>query len=194
MTSGYFPGGYGGGPYDDLFGRYAGGGPRQPRRIDITQLLTERARDLVNAAARRAAETGSPDLDTDHLLWAMTEDETIRSLLSRAGADAVQLRTMLEELPRRGEPHEQPPSLTPAAKRALLDAHQISRALGSTYIGPEHLLFSLALNPDSPGGRILRAVNVTRRRSSRRPSAVGPVSPRPGPRRARPRWTSTAVT
>src|SRR3954469_23774801 len=161
MTSGYFPGGYGGGPYDDLFGRYAGGGPRQPRRIDITQLLTERARDLVNAAARRAGETGNPDLDTDHLLWAMTEDETTRSLLSRAAADPVQLRTMLEELPRRGEPHEQPPSLTPAAKRVLLDAHQISRALGSTYIGPEHLLFSLALNPDSPGGRILRAVNVT---------------------------------
>src|SRR3954466_2128070 len=156
MTSGYFPGGY-----DDLFGRYAGGGPRQPRRIDITQLLTERARDLVNAAARRAGETGNPDLDTDHLLWAMTEDETTRSLLSRAGADPVQLRTMLEELPRRGEPHEQPPSLTPAAKRALLDAHQISRALGSTYIGPEHLLFALALNPDSPGGRILRALNVT---------------------------------
>src|SRR3954469_12007544 len=161
MTSGYFPGGYGGGPYDDLFGSYAGGGPRQPRRIDITQLLTERARDLVNAAARRAAETGSPDLDTDHVLWAMTEDETIRSLLSRAGADAVQLRTMLEELPRRGEPHEQPPALTPAAKRALLDAHQISRALGSTYIGPEHLLFALALNPESPGGQILRALNVT---------------------------------
>src|SRR3954471_18913520 len=156
MTSGFFPGGY-----DDLFGSYAGGGPRQPRRIDITQLLTERARDLVNAAARRAAETGSPDLDTDHLLWAMTEDETIRSLLSRAGADPVQLRTMLEELPRRGEPHEQPPSLTPAAKRALLDAHQISRALGSTYIGPEHLLFALAVNPDSPGGRALRGLNIT---------------------------------
>src|SRR4051812_10428551 len=156
MTSGFFPGGY-----DDFFGRYAGGGPRQPRRIDITQLLTERARDLVNAAARRAAETGSPDLDTDHLLWAMTEDETPRQLLSRAGADPVRLRTMLEELPRRGEPHDEPPSLTPAAKRALLDAHQISRALGSTYIGPEHLLFALALNPDSPGGRILRAMNVT---------------------------------
>src|SRR3954452_14712004 len=160
MSSGFFPGPYGS-PFDDFFARYGGGpgGPRQ--RIDITQFLTERARDLVNAAARRAAETGSPDLDTDHLLWAMTEDETIRSLLSRAGADPLQLRTMLEELPRRGGPHEQPPSVTPAAKRALLDAHQISRGLGSTYIGPEQLLFSLALNPDSPGGRVLRAMNVT---------------------------------
>jgi ATP-dependent Clp protease ATP-binding subunit ClpC len=161
MTSGYFPGPYGG-PFDGLFGQqYSGGGPRQPRRIDITQLLTERARDLVNAAARRAAETGSSDLDTDHLLWAMTEDDSTRQLISRAGADPVQLRAQLEELPPRGEPHSEAPSLTPAAKRALLDAHQISRALGSTYIGPEHLLFALALNPDSPGGRILRAMNVT---------------------------------
>jgi ATP-dependent Clp protease ATP-binding subunit ClpC len=160
MTSGYFPGGYGG-SYDDLFGGYAGGGPRQPRRIDITQLLTERARELMNTAARRAAETGSSDLDTDHLLWAMTEDESTRQLIGRAGADPAQLRTLLEEQPPRGEPRPDQPSLTPAAKRALLDAHQISRALGSTYIGPEHLLFALALNPDSPGGRILRALNVT---------------------------------
>jgi ATP-dependent Clp protease ATP-binding subunit ClpC len=160
MTSGYFPGGYGG-SYDDLFGGYAGGGPRQPRRIDITQLLTERARELVNTAARRAAETGSSDLDTDHLLWAMTEDDALRQLISRAGADVTQLRTLLEQQPPRGEPHSEQPSLTPAAKRALLDAHQISRALGSTYIGPEHLLFALALNPDSPGGRLLRALNVT---------------------------------
>ena len=71
MTSGYFPGPYGS-PFDDFFARYMGG-PRQPRqRIDITQLLSEQARELVNAAARRAAEVGSADLDTDHLLWAMT--------------------------------------------------------------------------------------------------------------------------
>ena len=107
MTSGYFPGGYGG-SYDDLFGGYAGGGPRQPRRIDITQLLTERARELVNTAARRAAETGSSDLDTDHLLWAMTEDDSIRQLISRAGADVIQLRTLLEQQPPRGEPHSAP--------------------------------------------------------------------------------------
>src|SRR3954447_10304805 len=69
MTSGFFPGGY-----DDLFGRYAGGGPRQPRRIDITQLLTERARDLVNAAARRAAETGSPDLRAQDIQVEFTEE------------------------------------------------------------------------------------------------------------------------
>jgi ATP-dependent Clp protease ATP-binding subunit ClpC len=160
MTSGYFPGSYGS-PFDDFFARYMGGA-RQPRqRIDITQFLSEQARELVNAAARRAAEAGSPDLDTDHLLWAMTEEEPTRQLISRAGADPAQLRAELDGLPRRGEPRAETPSLTPAAKRALLDAHQISRALGSTYIGPEHLLFALAVNPDSPAGRILRQRGVT---------------------------------
>src|SRR3954447_23947548 len=160
MTSGYFPGPYGS-PFDDFFARYMGGA-RQPRqRIDITQFLSEQARELVNAAARRAAEVGSPDLDTDHLLWAMTDEEPTRQLIVRAGADPAQLRADLDNLPPRGEPRAEPPALTPAAKRALLDAHQISRALGSTYIGPEHLLFALALNPESPGGQILRGLNVT---------------------------------
>ena len=89
MTSGFFPGGSGS-PFDDFFARYlaGGGSPRQPRqRIDITQFLSERARELVNTAARRAAEMGSPDLDTDHLLWAMTEEESTQHLLSRAGVN-----------------------------------------------------------------------------------------------------------
>src|SRR4051795_3222860 len=160
MSSEYFPGPYGS-PFDDFFARYMGGA-RQPRqRVDITQFLSEQARGLVNAAARRAAEAGSPDLDTDHLLWAMTEEESTRQFLGRTGVDPGQLRAELDALPRRGEPRAEPPALTPAAKRALLDAHQISRALGSTYIGPEHLLFALALNPDSPGGRLLRQQGVT---------------------------------
>src|SRR3954451_15940671 len=160
MTSGYFPGPYGS-PFDDFFARYMGGA-RQPRqRVDITQFLSEQAREVVNAAARRAAEVGSPDLDTDHLLRAMTEEEPTRQLISRAGADPAQLRAELDGLPRRGEPRAEMQALTPAAKRALLDGHQISRALGSTYIGPEHLLFALAVNPDSPGGRILRQRGVT---------------------------------
>src|SRR4051794_14642217 len=163
MTSGFFPGGSGS-PFDDFFARYlaGGGSPRQPRqRIDITQLLSEQARELLNTAARRAAGTGSADLDTEHLLWAMTEEESTQHLLSRAGVNPGQLRQQLEGMPSRGEPRAETPALTPAAKRALLDAHQISRALGSTYIGPEHLLFALAVNPDSPGGRLLRQRGVT---------------------------------
>ncbi len=58
-------------------------------------------------------------------------------------------------------PSGQPPQLTPGAKRALLDAHRISHSLGSTYIGPEHILFALAVNPESMAGRMLAAERVT---------------------------------
>ncbi|MFJ6955276.1 ATP-dependent Clp protease ATP-binding subunit, partial [Micromonospora aurantiaca (nom. illeg.)] len=51
-------------------------------------------------------------------------------------------------------------SLTPAAKRALLDAHQLSRAMGANYIGPEHILMALPLNPESPAGRMLAAGRI----------------------------------
>src|SRR5919112_6730465 len=161
MTSPFFPGSYGS-PFDDFFARYLAGEQRAPRqRVDITQFLSQQARELVDSAARQAVGSGSADLDTEHLLWAMTGDESTRTFLSRTGLDPDRLRSGLEEQLRRGEPLDEAPSLTPAAKRALLDAHRVSRALGSTYIGPEHLLFALALNPDSPGGRLLRQRGVT---------------------------------
>ncbi|MBO0777184.1 MAG: ATP-dependent Clp protease ATP-binding subunit, partial [Actinobacteria bacterium] len=59
------------------------------------------------------------------------------------------------------ERRAEPPALTPAAKRALLDAHRISRAVGSSYIGPEHLLLALAVNPESGAGRMLGSSHVT---------------------------------
>jgi ATP-dependent Clp protease ATP-binding subunit ClpC len=46
-------------------------------------------------------------------------------------------------------------ALTPAAKRALLDSLQVSRAMGASYVGPEHILMALGVNPDTAAGRLL---------------------------------------
>jgi ATP-dependent Clp protease ATP-binding subunit ClpC len=65
MTTPFFPGPYGS-PFDDFFGRYLGGEQRTPRqRVDITQFLSQQARELVNAAALEAVSTSSADLDTE---------------------------------------------------------------------------------------------------------------------------------
>ncbi|MEI4280561.1 ATP-dependent Clp protease ATP-binding subunit [Klenkia terrae] len=157
-----FDTGSGRSPFDDFFSAFLSSGARRGmQRVDITQLLSDHARQVVSAAARQAAAWGGRDLDAEHLLWALAGHEPTRGLLARAGADPEQLRAQLEGALRRGEPTEQPPVLTPAAKRALLDAHQVSRASGSTYIGPEHLLFALALNPESGAGRFLGGSRVT---------------------------------
>ncbi|SDY02560.1 ATP-dependent Clp protease ATP-binding subunit ClpC [Modestobacter sp. DSM 44400] len=177
MTSG-FPGEpYGASPFDDFFQAFLGPGARRGmQRVDITQLLSDHAKQVVASAAQQATEWGSTDLDCEHLLWALAGHEPTRTLLARAGADPDQLRTQLEGGLRRGAPTGQPPALTPAAKRALLDAHQVSRASGSTYIGPEHLLFALSLNPESGAGRALHGARVTPEALQR--AAAGGPAPR----------------
>ncbi|MFJ8135270.1 ATP-dependent Clp protease ATP-binding subunit [Streptomyces sp. NPDC096013] len=178
MTSGYTD------PDDDPLGEFlarffggapgagAGGAPRpDPRRIDIGRLLSQPARDLVRGAAQYAAEHGSHDLDTQHLLRAALAAEPTRGLLTRAGADPDSLAAEIDE--RSGPAH--PPdgtslALTPAVKRALLDAHDLARAGGTGYIGPEHVLGALAANPDSAAGHILNAARYA-------PTGLPPESP-----------------
>jgi ATP-dependent Clp protease ATP-binding subunit ClpC len=164
MSGLFGPEGFGPSSFDDFLARIygAGSGPlRRGYRIDITRLMSGPARELVSAAAAQAAEHDGADLDTVQLLWAATKVEPTRQLLARAGADPDALAASIEEREARGERSGQPPQLTPGAKRALLDAHQISRSLGSTYIGPEHILFALAVNPESSAGRMLSGARVT---------------------------------
>ncbi|MDX3579608.1 ATP-dependent Clp protease ATP-binding subunit [Streptomyces sp. FL07-04A] len=163
MTSGFNgPEGYGD-PFGEFLARFFGGPRPGPRQINIGQLLSRPARDLVRGAAQYAAEHGSRDLDTEHLLRAALSAEPTRSLLSRAGADPDSLATEIDERsgPAQYPPGEAPPptslSLTPAAKRALLDAHDLARSRGAGHIGPEHVLGALASNPDSAAGHILNA-------------------------------------
>ena len=162
MSSGMY-GGAGFDPFEEFLARFFGAGAaRRPvQRVNIGRLMSEQARELVRDAAAQAAQWGSQDLDADHLLWATTRQESTRQLLARAGGDPDAIAREVESRQPHGQAREAPPALTPSAKRALLDAHQISRAVGSSYIGPEHLLFALAVNPESPAGRILGAARVT---------------------------------
>ncbi|MFD5568468.1 ATP-dependent Clp protease ATP-binding subunit [Streptomyces cadmiisoli] len=145
--------------FDDLMSRYFGGPGTAPptrrmQRVDIGSLLSERARELVAEAREIAADEGSEDLDARDLLAAATEHDSTRRLLSEAGADPDRIRERLGTGAGTGAKSE-PAALTPAAKRALLDAYQISRAEGASYIGPEHLLRALAANPESAAGQAL---------------------------------------
>ena len=193
MTSGFPPAGFGseGDPFGEFLARFFGGPRQGPRQIDIGRLLSQPARELVRGAAQYAAQHGSRDLDTQHLLRAALATEPTRSLLSRAGADPDSLASEIDERsgPAQHAPDEAPAptslSLTPAVKRALLDAHELARASGTGYIGPEHVLSALAANPDSAAGHILNSARFA-------PSGLPPEAPEAAPPRGeRPRSTGT---
>lgn len=200
MTSGYTgPQGYGSDPFSELsefLARFFAG--QRPQHVDIGRLMSRQARQLVADAATYAAEHGSTDLDTQHLLRAAVTAEPTRSLLSRAGADPDSLATQIDERTGpAGRPRGETPSpaslaLTPAAKRALLDAHELARAGGAGHIGPEHVLTALVANPDSAAGAILNAARFS-------PASLPPEAPEPPApggersRPARPRKSPTAT-
>jgi ATP-dependent Clp protease ATP-binding subunit ClpC len=154
----------GSGQFDDFLARFLSGGgqlPQSVQRVDITRMMSQEARELLATAAAKAADLGSSDLDTEHLLWAAAHREPLRQLLQRAGVDPDEIAQEIERRGRRDAPRQVVPALTPAAKRALLQAHQISRALGASYLGPAHILLALSLNPESEGGRMLNERGAT---------------------------------
>ncbi|ADD43492.1 ATP-dependent Clp protease ATP-binding subunit [Stackebrandtia nassauensis] len=151
----------GAGAFDDIVNRFFGRDPfgdRPVQRVDLTRLLSDQSRRLLRRAVEHAQERGQ-DVDVTHLLWSACQDDPARSMLSQANADPDELASRMDAAA--GEPGEstqEVPPLTPAAKRALRDAHAQSRAAGVGYIGPEHIILGIAANPDTEAGRALRSL------------------------------------
>ncbi|MBT2441849.1 ATP-dependent Clp protease ATP-binding subunit [Streptomyces sp. ISL-36] len=150
-------------PFNELLNRFFGmspaASPPAVQRVPIGRLLTDSARDLIGRATTRAAEDGSADLDTEHLLWAATQVEPTRSLLERSGADPDELGKLVgEALPGASGVPSAEPGLTPAAKRVLLRAYGRSQESGVSYIGPEHILGALLDDPASAAAKLLGAL------------------------------------
>ena len=111
---------------------------------------------------------GSLDLDTDHLLYAALQDDVVRHVLEQIDADPQAIAAQLEEEAEMGERTDVAPSLAPDAKAALLAAYEESRELGSSYVGPEHVLLALARDTDTEAG----AARAFRRLPHEAPGAV----------------------
>ncbi|WP_145503011.1 ATP-dependent Clp protease ATP-binding subunit [Streptomyces sp. CFMR 7] len=174
-------------PFSDLLNRFFGMSPASSppavQRVPIGRLLTEPARELLDAAAGRAVQDGTSDLDTEHLLWAATQVEPTRRLLARAGVDPDALGERIARvLPRESQEPSSEPGLTPAAKRTLALAHARSQAAEVSYIGPEHILGALLGDAGSGASRFLRAqdMDVSELRDMADRAAGGQGSPGSG--------------
>jgi ATP-dependent Clp protease ATP-binding subunit ClpC len=127
--------------------------------------FTERARATLRLAVRQAREQGAPEVGTEHLLG---------GLLNEGGNLGLQVLRVLEIQPdqlTRELAHNAPPVAAedagrrfsgPAANALELTA---TEAIGMqhNYIGCEHLLVALALEPDGTAGKVLRSLGADAR-------------------------------
>src|SRR5215203_5517170 len=166
----------GGSLFDDFFdgffdeeprGETRGGGVvprRQAEQVDITQFFNDSTTELLQRAAQQAVEWGNLDLSSEHLLYAALEDNVVRRVLEGVEADPEAIRAQLEEEADKGGRTDVTPSLAPDAKRALLAAYEESQALGSSYIGPEHVLLALASDEESEAAGVLSRFGLSHTR------------------------------
>ncbi|MEO3854269.1 ATP-dependent chaperone ClpB [Acrocarpospora sp. B8E8] len=111
--------------------------------------LTQKSQEALHDAQTKALRSGHTEIDAEHLLLALLDQELGSRLLAQAGADVPRLRTGLEaELARR--PRVSGPSAAPGQvfvtqrlSRLFDTAEQEAKRLKDEYVSVEHLLIAL---------------------------------------------------
>src|SRR6516162_8984685 len=126
-----------------------GGGrvPDQGGSMDINR-FTEKAQEAVLAARSLAARNGQTQIEPEHLLLALLEQEggVAPAILQKAGLDAGTVRSraqrVIAQLPKVTGAGDSP---NPGSRlnRVLLQAEDEAKGLKDDYVSVEHLLLAL---------------------------------------------------
>ena len=140
--------------------------PRRTRRGGggAEDRLSDHAKELLQAAARAAVERGRNEVDTEHLLTALLDSDVVKTLMGQFKVSVDELRRQLDEESPRGKASEEEPreiGVSPRVKNAIGRAMAISRDMGHSYVGPEHLLIGLAEEGEGIAADVLRRYGLT---------------------------------
>lgn len=134
-------------------------------RNRIEQHFSDQAKEILQRSAERAVLFGSREVDTEHLLYELPESDVVRTLLKQHKVSADDIRAYIDTnvTRREGEPVATKVQLgvSPRVKSALDRAFVISREMGHSYVGPEHILVGLADVHDSFAGVLLAKLGLT---------------------------------
>jgi ATP-dependent Clp protease ATP-binding subunit ClpB len=138
--------------------------------MDINR-FTEKLQEAIRAAQSLAVRYGHQQIDVEHLLAALLQQENglAPSILAKAGLNAEtllhRLEAELDRMPKVSGPSGGPDQVyvTNRLNRLLTNAEEEARKLKDEYISIEHVL--LALTDDGgPAGRLLKEFGLNRER------------------------------
>lgn len=157
------------GPGVGAYAGSSGGRPGRHRRareaVDLHTLLSGSGLDRLQEAAQKAVQYGKSEVDTEHLLLALTDSNVVREILREFKLDADEIKKDVDQSAPRGtraeRTDEESIGVSPRAKSALEHALTASRELGHSYVGPEHVLIGLVEEEDGFAGELLRKYGLT---------------------------------
>jgi ATP-dependent Clp protease ATP-binding subunit ClpC len=136
---------------------------RERESTDVGDFLSEQAEEILQAAARAASEWGSGEVDSEHLLFALADNDVVQAILARFKLSPEELKRQAREISpaRKAKRAKAEVGVSPRVKAALLAAFSASRDLGHSYLGPEHLLIGLAEEQEGLASDLLRRYGLT---------------------------------
>src|SRR5258706_5973171 len=145
-------------------------GARTGAPMDINR-FTEKTQEAIRAAQDKAVRYSHQQIDVEHLLDALLEQEggLARSVLVKAGYDPDLLKQRLDQeldrLPKASGPATQPDQIyvTSRLNRLLTMADDEAKKLKDEFISVEHVLLA-CLDDNGATGRILKELGIRRDR------------------------------
>ena len=132
---------------------------------DFTKSFSERLKQVLNKSYNIASAKEAAYVDTEHVLYALLEDEVVQRILKELKVDVDALKqTVQEQIEREAffsTGFGMEIDVSPRVKQALQYAFQIARQLGHNYVGTEHLLLGLLYEGEGIAAQILRFYNIT---------------------------------
>lgn len=130
--------------------------------MNISDLFSNRTNEALQIAFQKAKEMNQRSLDTEHILYALTEDRIVmKKIFKELGIDVEELTNLLDKQIVEGTYTTGHPGLSPRATQVIQLAYQESLELKHSYIGTEHLFLGLILEQEGLAAQILRKYAIT---------------------------------
>jgi len=167
---------FGGNLFDDFFqdsdelGDFSNGkeypSARHREAVDIDQYLSAHTKELLQEAAQTALKFKRNEVDTEHLLYAISNSDVIKEIYKQFKVNPDDVKNYIEANTPKGiqeaKKGETPQLyISPRIKNVFELAFQAAQELGHSYVGPEHLLVGLVEEEDGMAGDLLRKYGLT---------------------------------
>ena len=128
---------------------------------DINEYFSERAKNIIQEAARVALEHHKKYIDTEQFLSVLIDDEIVQKIIKKCQSDPQRIDIDIKNHMSMGTYIGELPELTPRTKQVLNIAFEESRSLNHNYIGPEHILLGLLREGEGLAYQILLKSGIT---------------------------------
>ena len=134
--------------------------------FSLNRFFSEQTKEIIQTAAQKSFEQGRSEVDTEHVLFTLCDNEVAQEILKRLKISPDDLRGYIQQnywqdTRRRSGEQFSEMTLSPRLKAAIELGFGAARELGHGYIGPEHLLIGLILEEDGLAGQAMRKFGLT---------------------------------